>query len=171
MHLFYIYLLLFNFNNLVKSDSSPNDQFLVYFFLMEDCKICQNYVSEMNDLKDEFESDSIHFTAFFSNPSSSQSKINLFNQKYNFKINSHFDESQTTASSFKITVTPECLVYNLTKKKVLYQGRISDWYATIGKKRSKINQHDLRNALLSIQSGHIPLVQRTLAVGCLLTYN
>ena len=155
MHLFYIYLLLFNFNNLVKSDSSPNDQFLVYFFLMEDCKICQNYVSEMNDLKDEFESDSIHFTAFFSNPSSSQSKINLFNQKYNFKI----------------TVTPECLVYNLTKKKVLYQGRISDWYATIGKKRSKINQHDLRNALLSIKSGQIPLVQRTLAVGCLLTYN
>lgn len=50
--------------------------------------------------------------------------------------------------------------------KVLYLGRIDDWFGDLGKKRPAPTTHDLRDALHALLAGGEPAVARTVAVGC-----
>lgn len=47
------------------SQQVKSDKFIVYLFLLEDCKICQSYVKTLNQLQEKYECDSIVFRSFF----------------------------------------------------------------------------------------------------------
>lgn len=150
--------------------SKTHDQFLVYFFLLEDCRICQSYVATINTLSQKYSSDSIRFKAYYSSPSSSIASVEAFYTKYKLQVPYIIDSLQSTARYFKIEVMPECIIYNLSKDKVLYKGRIDDWFVKIGKRRNKPNTRDLESALIAISKHQKIDVTRTTPVGCFLTY-
>ena len=63
------------------------------------------------------------------------------------------------------TVTPEAVVLDAGGKTV-YQGRIDDRYAQLGKKRPEPKVLDLEAALAEFVSGKPVTVAKTNAVGC-----
>ncbi|MBK9995260.1 MAG: hypothetical protein IPP01_15070 [Saprospiraceae bacterium] len=151
------------------SQQVKSDKFIVYLFLLEDCKICQSYVKTLNQLQEKYECDSIVFRSFFSSPSSSMEGILKFKEKYHLEIPTFFDSLQLTAKNFGIHVMPECLVYNIAKQQIMYQGRIDNWFAAIGKRRAKPTEFNLLDALESIRQGKEISLKRTNPIGCLLT--
>ncbi|MBK6545101.1 MAG: hypothetical protein WAS55_04940 [Saprospiraceae bacterium] len=143
--------------------------FKVYFFLLEDCKISKAYIPEIRKLIKEFECDSIHFKAYFPNPSSEQTLVNEFVRIYKPGMDCMLDAQQLMAKKFDITVMPEVVVYAEKTDKIIYQGRIDNLFAAIGKRRSKATEHDLRDCLLKIQKAETILPRKTEAFGCYLT--
>ncbi len=145
------------------------NQYRVYFFLLEDCKITQAYIPEIKKLKAEFESDSIEFKAFFPNPSSDDSLVKTFVEEYQPELTCVVDINQSMAKKFDITVMPEVVVYNENKNTVLYQGRIDNLFAAPGRKRAKATTHELRDCLDKVRKAYTIQALKTKAIGCYLT--
>lgn len=75
------------------------------------------------------------------------------------------DEEQVLMAKFQVTTTPEVVVIGKGGK-VLYQGRINDWYLTPTKRQRQATVHDLRDALEEVLAGKEVSTARTEAVGC-----
>lgn len=153
------------FNDILSAQS----QYKVYFFLLEECKITQAYVKEINRLKKEYECDSIEFKAFFPSPSSEIDLVEKFMKEYQLDLKYEMDVLQMTSSKYDVTVMPEVVLYDESKMKVLYQGRIDNLFAKIGKRRSRATTHELNDCLESIRHGKLIHPFRTDAIGCFLT--
>ncbi|MBK8955403.1 MAG: redoxin domain-containing protein [Saprospiraceae bacterium] len=149
-----------------ETESDP--QFHVYFFLLEDCKITTAYIPEIKKILKDFQSTPIEFKSVFSNPSSHPDSVYQFLDQYALSMDVIFDEDQQLAKRFKITVMPEVVVLNLKSGKMIYQGRIDNLFASLGKKRARATTRDLRDCLNQLQQGRIPEFRKTEAVGCFL---
>ncbi len=145
------------------------NHYQVYFFLLEDCKITQAYIPEIKKLHAEFESDSIEFKAFFPSPSSDENLVKTFFDDYHPGLTCVIDDNQKMAKKFDISVMPEVVIYQENINKVLYQGRIDNWFAGLGKRRAKATKHELRDCLIKIQKAQAIQAQKTEAIGCYLT--
>ncbi len=75
------------------------------------------------------------------------------------------DPRQELLKKVKATVTPEAVVVD-GHGKVLYLGRIDDWYEDFGKQRYSATTHELRDALDEILAGKKVTTPVTKAVGC-----
>ena len=117
MNLFKLLILFWSvlwFNDILSAQS----QYKVYFFLLEECKITQAYVKEINRLKKEYECDSIEFKAFFPSPSSEIDLVEKFMKEYQLDLKYQMDVLQVTSSKYDVTVMPEVVLYDEFKMKV-----------------------------------------------------
>lgn len=149
--------------------SQKNDSITVYYFLAEDCKICQYYSLTMNDLYDKYASDSIGFVGLFPNHFSTEEGISNYKEKYNIPFILKREYFQTKTKLFQATITPEVVVYNETEKLIIYQGRIDDSYYKLGKRRRVLTTHELEEVLSSIQKGETPKVESIKPIGCFIS--
>ena len=155
----------------VKTDhllDKSNEHFTLYFFLLEDCRITQAYIPEINEIQKKYSSDQFTFKAVFSNPSSSPDSVYRFLDQYPLDMEVVFDEDQVLARRFDINTMPEVVVYHEEGRKPIYQGRIDNWFVALGKRRAKPTVRDLRICLDQIKHGNIPTFKKTMAIGCFL---
>ncbi|HRG67851.1 MAG TPA: hypothetical protein PLS73_03335 [Saprospiraceae bacterium] len=149
---------------------ASQSKYEVYFFLLEDCKISQAYISELKRIEKKFANDSIHFSAYFPNATSTEQSIDRFNKKYKLPFACKQDIQRMVADRYQISVLPEVVVINATQNKSLYQGRIDDLFVAIGKRRSKATVFDLKDVLNGILTGQQLPYRKTQAVGCFLSH-
>lgn len=64
------------------------------------------------------------------------------------------------------SVTPEVVVFNESKEKILYKGRIDDSYARVGKRKRVTSTSELKEVLEAIKNDQPIQVSNTTAVGC-----
>lgn len=79
-----------------------------------------------------------------------------------------FDSRHLLVKAAGATVTPEAALVN-SKGELVYRGRIDDSYATWGKRRAVVTDHNLTDAVAAALDGR-PIAQpRTKATGCFIT--
>jgi len=147
-----------------------SDSITVYLFLSEDCPICQYYSLKINDLHDSFGGENLGFLGLFPNRSSTERKISEFREKYDLQIPLKREYLQQRSKAFDVKVTPEVVVYNEDREEVVYQGRIDNTYAALGRRRARPTQRELRDVLTSIKQQKPIHTPDTPAVGCFITY-
>ncbi|MEI2693988.1 MAG: hypothetical protein WBO44_14150 [Saprospiraceae bacterium] len=145
-------------------------QYKVYFFLLEDCKISQAYISEIKRIEKEFANDSIRFVALFPNATSTEQSVLTFNKRYKLPMLCKQDVQRMVADQYQISVLPEVVVINETQHQKLYQGRIDNLFVAIGKRRKKATTFDLKEVLKGIESGQQLPYRKTAAIGCFLSH-
>lgn len=145
------------------------DSYTVYIFLSEDCPICRYYVLEINRLYEEHHSDNIEFVGVFPNFSSKENKIEAFVADYKLKIPTKTDYFKSLAQKLDAELTPEVFVVN-QHEEVLYRGRIDNSYASIGKRRRVVTEHDLDNYLSALKTGTVNK-SKTEAIGCYIHFS
>ena len=165
-----IFSLLFCFGPLRSQSYDYSDEIKVYFFLGEDCKICQYYSIELRSLYNSFHTDSIQFVGLFPNRYSSESGIQSFKEKYNIPFELKREYFQTKTKLFEVKVTPEVVVYDEVHQQILYKGRIDDSYVRVGKRKRVVQQKELRDALESVLDKMPILVNETTPIGCFITF-
>ncbi len=147
---------------------APRDSFTVYLFLLEDCKITQAYADKMQSIHAEYAKDSIGFQGFFPNPISEDSSMQAFTQKYKIPFACTRTQAYARAKQLGVTVTPEVVVYNETRQKIVYQGRINNLYERVGQRRQVVTSHELEAALYCIRNSKPVPIPKTTAIGCFL---
>lgn len=145
---------------------AQTDSFTVYFFLLEDCKITQAYTDKMQEIYREYAGDSIGFVGYFPNPVSEDSTVRAFQEKYTLPFRCTRAEAYSQARAFGVQITPEVVVYNETRKTLLYQGRIDNMYERVGQRRRVVTSHELAAALHAIRQAQPVPIPKTNAVGC-----
>ena len=139
----------------------------VIYFLSPECPLCINYTLAMRELEQEFTSDSINFYGIFSKEWFTPAEVKTFALKYDLDFKMLLDNGNQLANALGATITPEVFVLN-SNSEVLYSGKIDNWVNELGKKKLKVSEHYLRNALMAWQNGKPIEPKRTKPVGCLI---
>ena len=169
-----VYLALFGLgqamlNNFQFNSHSNNydKKYIVYVFLSESCPICQNITKELKDLHKEFAEKEFDFIGIMPNLSiSNVESIKKFKNKYDLPFNLKLDREHSLTKELSATITPEVFVIRKSDNKILYSGKIDNSYERVGKRRTVVTEHYLKDALKSISNGVTPNPTYTKAVGC-----
>ncbi len=86
-------------------------------------------------------------------------------EEYAYEIDPLRDPEQRLVRFTGVQVTPEAAVFAVGGRMV-YQGRIDDWYVSFGQARAAPTTHDLEAALTATLEGKPVPTETTRAVGC-----
>ena len=137
----------------------------VLIFVGVDCPISNSYSPEINRIVSDYAKRGLDFYIVYSDPKLSVADAKKHSSDFGFTCPSLMDSQQVLMKLVKATVTPEAAVVTADGR-VLYLGRIDNWYEDFGKQRFAATTHDLRDALDAIVAGKKVAVPVTRAVGC-----
>lgn len=130
-----------------------------------ECPLCENYSATLKTLRPMFPEEEVSFIGVFSGNWYSAEEIIRFMARYQPPVQPVLDPSYSLQQHYEATVTPEAVVVS-DSGEIIYQGKIDNWIVSLGKKRTVVTEHYLRDALTSWSEGEYPEVRQTEAVGC-----
>lgn len=150
-------------NPLGKSDRKAT----VLLFLMTDCPISNAYAPEIKRICAEYEAKRIAFFVVHGDPDVTVADAKKHAQSFGLTCPVLLDPHHRLVKSTGVTIAPEVAVVGPAQK-VLYRGRIDDWYFGYGKRRAQPTRRDLRLALDAIVRDEPVAEPVTKAIGCYL---
>jgi hypothetical protein len=157
--MFFLLLLLFD---------APATPLEVTFFLSADCPISNFYSPEIQRICGDYRAKAVSCRLVYPDPALTDEALRKHVGEYGLSsIPAVLDPEQKLARAAGATITPEAVIANHMGK-VLYRGRIDNFYAAIGKPRRVATEHDVRRALDEALAGKPVSVAETHAVGCFL---
>ncbi len=161
MNLIRILVLLASLETLSAADSRPLE---VLFFVMTDCPVSNAFAPEIQRVCDHYRERGVRCRLVYEDLRAVD--FARHNQEYGYGgMPFVFDENRSIARLAGATVTPQAVVLDPTGT-VRYRGRINNLYASVGRTRRQITEHDLRDALDALLAGLTVPVPETKALGC-----
>lgn len=151
-----------------KSEQGRSDVH-VFIFYSADCPICIKQTKTLNEIRSSFLNQSISYYVIFPGDNFSGNDIRKFQKKYHFKFPAYIDRKYVVSKFFNARVTPEVFVTG-SDYRILYSGKIDNWYEKLGVRRKLITEHFLKDAIASALEGRQPGISRTEPVGCFINY-
>jgi thiol-disulfide isomerase/thioredoxin len=152
-------------------DGRPADPFrlagskiVVLLFLRTDCPVSNRYAPTIQDLSAHYAS-SAAFFLLYPIKSETPQQIRQHLSDYRYRLPAFRDPDLALARFSEVTITPEVAVFSPAKK-LLYHGRIDDWYVEFTRARRAPTTHELTDALEAAISGRPPVTASAPAVGC-----
>ncbi len=139
---------------------------LVLLFVRTDCPISNRYAPELERIYEKYSADGIDFRTVYPEPGLSSQDMDHHRTEYGLKIPASLDPYRHYVNLAKASVTPEAAVF--VEGKLIYRGRIDNWYIDIGKSQPKPTEHSLEDVLRLISEGKIPAFRETRPVGCVI---
>jgi hypothetical protein len=146
--------------------SPPGDKAQVLLFIRSDCPISNRYAPELQRLYKRYSPSGIGFLLVYPEAGLTVTAMNQHGHDYGYSIPAVLDPDHRYVARAKAHVTPEAAVF--VKDRLVYLGRIDDWYADIGKARVQPEHRDLDQELSAILADKIPPFHETKAVGCVI---
>jgi hypothetical protein len=137
----------------------------VLVFTMQDCPIANSYIPMLNKLFDEYMPRGIRMLVVHVDPQLSLDDARKHAEEFQIKAPVVVDHQHAWVDRAGATKSPEVAVFS-SGGDVLYSGRIDDRYAALGKRRTHVTTHDLRDALEAILAGRAVSQRKTEAIGC-----
>ncbi len=137
----------------------------VFIFILGDCPISNRYQPTIRRLAKEFQAVGIRFHLVHADPETTVEAARQHAREYQIESPIYLDPGHQLVTHLGATVSPEVVVINAENQKV-YQGRIDNLYFKLGRKRTQVTQHDLKDALRALRSGQTIPNARTQAIGC-----
>jgi Redoxin len=139
----------------------------VFFFILPDCPISNSYAPEIKRICADYEAKKIAAFIVHADPDVTAEQAKKHAKEFGFKCPVLLDPTHLLVKKSGVTIAPEAAVLGADAK-VLYRGRIDDWYVDYGKRRGEPTQRDLRNALDAVVQGKAIATPTTKAIGCFL---
>ena len=139
----------------------------IFFFLLPDCPISNSYAPEIKRICADYELKKIAAFVIHADPDVTVNQAKKHAKDHGLACPVLLDPAHVFVKKAGVTIAPEVAVL-APDGKVLYRGRIDDWYIDYGKRRGEPSQRDLRNALDAIVQGKAVATPTTKAIGCYL---
>lgn len=137
---------------------------VVLVFLRTDCPISNRYAPTIQELSARY-SRQAAFWLVYPDKKISAASIRKYLQDYGYKLPALRDPQRVLVAQGRVQVTPEVAVFD-TRGRLVYHGRIDNWYEDFGRSRSVPMTHDLDDAIRATLSGKPLAAAVTDAVGC-----
>lgn len=137
----------------------------VFFFLTDDCPIANSYMPEIRRIIAAYGPRKVAFFAVYTDASVSASALRRHAKAFDLQIPLVADRAHVLVHRAGATVTPEAAVF-ASGGRLVYHGRIDDWYVDFGKRRIAPTQRYLRQALDAVLQGESVAVARVPPIGC-----
>jgi hypothetical protein len=138
---------------------------IVVIFTRTDCPIANRYAPEIQRLHRAFGPKGVAFRLVYLDAGEPVQAIRAHLRQYGYDIPALRDPRHVLVSLTGARATPEAAVFT-AERRMVYRGRIDDWYVDLGRVRASPTRHDLREVLTALLAGTPVQPRTTDAVGC-----
>lgn len=142
-----------------------NSAAAVFIFVGIDCPISNAYAPEINRLCEQYQAKKAAFFLVHCDSDVTDEAAAKHAKDFGYTCPVLMDRKHQLAHQLGATVTPEAAVLTHDGK-LLYRGRIDDWFISLGRQRKEPTTHELRDAIEAALAGKEAPMQRTAAIGC-----
>jgi hypothetical protein len=136
----------------------------VLVFIRTDCPISNRYAPEIQRLSQEFRKQA-KFWLIYPEKAESASRIREHGEEFHYMMPALRDVHHSLVTRAQATITPEVAVFERSGK-LIYHGRIDNWYEELGRSRAKPTTHELEDAIRKTVAGETISAAHANAVGC-----
>ena len=148
---------------------APTGKANVLLFVQTDCPISNSYAPEIQRICKAYESKGVSCSLAYENVRVDATTVRKHMNDFAYRgVTATIDTSRALADRARATITPEAVVVD-ARGAIRYRGRIDNFYASLGKPRQHVTEHDLTDALDAILAGKPVPKPETEAVGCFIT--
>jgi len=136
----------------------------VLIFVRTDCPISNRYAPIIQKMSADYAAKS-SFWLVYPDKSESPENISRHLEQYGYRLPALRDTQHALVQLSQVEITPEAAVFD-SSGRLVYHGRIDNWYEDFGRSRPAPTTHELSDAIQAELSGKSPAVAVTQAVGC-----
>src|SRR5262245_32576158 len=142
----------------------------VLLFVQTDCPVSNSYAPEIQKICKAYESRGVSCSLAHEDVRVDPSAVRKHMKDFSYRgITATIDASRAIADRPRATITPAAVVVDASGA-VRYRGRIDNFYASLGKPRQHVTEHDLIDALDAILAGKPVPKPETEAIDCIITH-
>jgi thiol-disulfide isomerase/thioredoxin len=143
---------------------SSRGKITVLIFVRTDCPISNRYAPLLQRLNDSF-SGKAKFWLVYPDKKTTAKGIAAHLKQFHSSISALRDPGHSLVKLAGATITPEAAVFD-AQGRLLYHGRIDNWYEDAGRSRPAATTHELQNAVEAAISGKVAPLATAPAIGC-----
>lgn len=148
---------------------TPAGKANVLLFVQTDCPISNSYAPEIQRICKAYGSKGVSCSLAYEDVRVDAAAVRKHMKDFAYAgVPATIDDSRAIADRARATITPAAVVVD-ARGAVLYRGRIDNLYASLGKPRRNVTEHDLTDALDAILAGKPVPKPETEALGCFIT--
>ena len=141
----------------------------VLLFVQTDCPISNSYAPEIQRICKAYEAKGVSCSLAYEDVKVDAASVRRHMTEFNYTgIAATIDASRAIADRARATITPEAVIVD-ARGAIRYRGRIDNFYASLGKPRQHVTEHDLVDALDAVLAGKPVPKPQTEALGCFIT--
>lgn len=134
--------------------------------LSPECPMCINYIPLLKKLGKDYGHD-LQIAGLIPGRTYEDSTVMQFMRTYEINFPVYVDRDMQVSRYLKGEVTPEVFLFN-DGGKLVYHGAIDNWLSALGKKRTRVDQHYLLDAIEQMLKGNMVALSYVKPQGCLL---
>ena len=147
---------------------------VVLIFVRTDCPISNRYAPAIQRIIDKYvraadagadNSRKVAFWLVYPDKGETAVMIRKHDAEYGYMISALRDTEHALVRESQVKITPEVAVFDASER-LVYHGRIDNWYVDFGRARSAATTHELDDAIQAALAGRLPSVRVTDAIGC-----
>jgi len=143
---------------------SSDGRVVVLLFLRTDCPISNRYAPTIQKLYEEFHTQA-NFWLVYPDADETPARIRAHNEEFHFSLPALRDVHRDLVKRAHATITPESAVFDASGK-LVYHGRVDNWYEDFGRSRVQPTTHELADAIRNTLNGNATIPDHANAVGC-----
>jgi hypothetical protein len=140
---------------------------VVLIFVRTDCPIANRYAPEIARLSEARAGDAAFWMVYPDKKESSE-EVRKHQSEFHLTLPVLRDPQNVLIKRGQVSVTPEAAVFD-AKGRLVYHGRIDNWFGDFGRARPAATTHELSDAIAAALSGHPETLPSMPAVGCYLS--
>jgi thiol-disulfide isomerase/thioredoxin len=137
---------------------------VVLVFLRRDCPVSSRYAPTIQQISKRF-ADSASFWLVYPDKSESAMTIRKHLQDFGYHLPSLRDPEHVLAKLSHVQITPEVAVFDRDHR-LVYDGRIDNWYLDLGRARPAPTTHELEDAIRAALADKAVARSEVRGVGC-----
>jgi thiol-disulfide isomerase/thioredoxin len=137
---------------------------VVLVFVRTDCPISNRYAPLLEKLSEEFRGKA-NFWLVYPDREQTALQIKAHLRDFHYSIPALRDIRHALVRRSQATITPEAALFDPSGR-LLYHGRIDNWYEDFGRSRAAATTHELSDAISAALGGRTISVSHANAVGC-----
>ena len=140
---------------------------VVLIFVRADCPIANRYAPEIQRLRDAHVANAA-FWMVYPDKKETAEVIREHQREFRLTLPVLRDADRRLTKRAEVSITPEAAVFD-AKGRLVYHGRIDNWFEDIGRARPAATTHELADAIAAAVSGHPQTLPNAPAIGCYLS--
>jgi Redoxin len=137
---------------------------VVLVFLRRDCPVSGRYAPVIQSISKQY-SDKASFWLVYSDRSETAQAIRKSVSDYGYRLPVLRDPDRALVKLGHVQITPEVAVFD-RHQRLMYDGRIDDWYIDATRARPSATTHELEDAIRAAAAGNSVAKSEVRGVGC-----
>jgi hypothetical protein len=144
--------------------ASATGKVVVLVFLRRDCPVSARYAPSIQQIGKRY-ADTADFWLVYPDKSDSAAQIRKSVAEYGYHLPVVRDPDRALVKLGHVQITPEVAVFDRSHR-LVYDGRIDDWYLDLARARPVPTTHELEDAIRAASAGSSVARSEVRGVGC-----